>query len=140
MIKHIMFGIRGQSNNALSWLSLRPSQFPSLLLFRSAPCFFTSRLSAYLYLEQTLESSQWYVSRVEKSGNVFTGVVSARVELIKSLSNCPGLSAFQQIDFSERNLKPPTCLQIRFDPPYLIRPNRPVLADPRQSTQGGKKG
>jgi hypothetical protein len=97
-------------------------------------------LSVDLYLEQTLESSQRHVAKVKKSGNSFAAVVSVCVELIKSLSNCPGLSAFQQIDFTERDLIPPTCPQIRFDPHNLICPNRPVLIDPRQATQGKKKG
>jgi hypothetical protein len=37
MVKHIIFEIGRQSTNALSWLSLTPLQFPSLLLFPSAP-------------------------------------------------------------------------------------------------------
>jgi hypothetical protein len=141
MVKHIIFGIGGQSNNTLSWLSLRRSQFPSRLLLRfAAPGFFASRLSVDLYLERTLESSQWHVARVEKSGNSFTRVLSACLDFIKSLSNFHELSAFQQIDFTERDLIPPTGLQMRFDPLYLIRTSRPILIDPRQSTQGGKKG
>jgi hypothetical protein len=97
-------------------------------------------LSKDLHLEQTFEPSQWHVARAGKSGNSFTGIVSACVELIQLLSNYPGLSAFQQIDFTERDLIPPTCLRIRFDPHYLVRPNLPVLIDPRQLTQGEKKG
>jgi hypothetical protein len=68
IVKHMIFGIGRQSGNAL-----RPSQFPSVLLFRSAaPCFFASRLSMDSSLEQTRESSQWHVARVEKSRNSFT--------------------------------------------------------------------
>jgi hypothetical protein len=79
------------------------------------------------------------VARVEQSGNLFTGVVSACVELIKSLSDFPGLSAFRQIDFNERDLILPTCLKKRFHLPYLVRPNHRVLIGPRRPTQGEKK-
>jgi hypothetical protein len=41
---------------------------------------------------------------------------------------------------SPRELIPQTCIQIKFDLSYLIRPNRPGLIDPRQPTQGEKKG
>jgi hypothetical protein len=79
---HLNLVVNGQTYNTWDCMAVRqrfevafrPSQFSSLLLFRSvARCFFASRLSVDLCLEQTLESSQWHVPGVERSRNSFTG-------------------------------------------------------------------
>jgi hypothetical protein len=57
-------------------------------------------------------------------------VVSVCIELIKTLSNCPGLSAFQQIDFTERiytpGLPPNYIRSVLFDLPKSTSSHRPT--------------
>jgi hypothetical protein len=62
--------------------------------------------------------------------------MSACIDFVKPLSNCFGLTEYQQINLIERidtpDLPPNGIRSVRFERPGSTSPNRPARVDPRQ--------
>jgi hypothetical protein len=140
MVQLIRLQIGGHLGNGLASVWLRRSQLPglssvsvcrSLLLCLSIVSVFIPRRNS------------WIKSRtIGKSREVKRFIYWGLCMHVLNLSSrdqiplgCPNFSK----SISSRELIPRTCLQMMFDVFYLTAPNRPVLIDLFQSTQGEEK-
>jgi hypothetical protein len=144
MVKFIVFRIGGNSGNIWSDSDSGCRSRSVFLLFRSAACCsFASRVSVDLCLEQTRESSQLQLGRVEQSRDSFIRVVSACLQFIQSWSNYLALSKFRQIDFIKRidifDISPNNIRSVLFDQSKSASRNRFALGETGRKEGTGNK-